>query len=56
METSVENIQGFKGCVSFVGNLEACLPLIIAGEALRIGHHATQGMGSYRILDIGQHR
>jgi hypothetical protein len=47
-----EYIGGFKGTLSFKGNLTPYLYLILLGEALHIGKKTTQGLGHYRIRGI----
>ena len=44
-----EYIGGFKGTLSFKGDLTPYLYLILLGEALHIGKKTTQGLGQYRI-------
>lgn len=47
-----EYIGGFKGTLSFKGDLTPYLYLILLGEALHIGKKTTQGLGQYRIKGI----
>ena len=45
-----EKIGGFKGRISFEGNLTSVFPLIVLGEALHLGNDTTQGLGRYCIV------
>ena len=47
-----EYIGGFKGTLSFKGDLTPYLYLILLGEALHLGKKTTQGLGQYRIRGI----
>ena len=47
-----EKIGGFRGRISFEGNLTSVFPLIVLGEALHLGNDTTQGLGRFHILSI----
>lgn len=50
----VERTGGFKGRVTFSGNLIPFLPLLMIGEVIHIGKKTTQGLGRYLIESIQQ--
>jgi len=50
----VERTGGFKGHVTFSGNLIPFLPLLMIGEVIHIGKKTTQGLGRYLIESIQQ--
>jgi hypothetical protein len=48
----VERTGGFKGHVTFSGNILPFLPLLMIGEFIHIGKKTTQGLGRYVIENI----
>jgi len=44
------DIGGFKGTVTFRGNLAALLPLLYLGEKIHMGSYTTQGLGKFKVL------
>ena len=49
------SLGGFKGRITFEGEIEEFLPLILLGEYVHIGKGTTFGLGKFRIITLHTH-